>query len=80
MVPDDPTLTTEWINVVLEVEELRTLAYKQIIASLTPRNVFRELKTVFSRTFEQVRVAQIKYLRKNWVSATLDLSIDHRLT
>lgn len=52
---------------VIELETLKTLAFDQIMSSITPQNVLQELASPFTHRYAEVKRAEFAYLRKHWV-------------
>ena len=59
----------------MELEELKQLAFDQIVASITTSNVLMELLSDFTATYSSMRMVQLEFLRERWVrSFTLELN------
>jgi hypothetical protein len=52
---------------VVGLDHLKTLAYDQIMASLTPTNVLKELTSPFALKYDEVRAAEFSYMKIHWV-------------
>jgi hypothetical protein len=52
---------------VIGLAGLKDVAYRQILASLNPKNILRELSSPFTFKYDEIREAQYGYLSQHWV-------------
>jgi hypothetical protein len=57
------------------LEELKEMAFRQIIASLNNTNILHEVATNFAFKYEKVRAAELEYLSRSWPTIRKDESL-----
>ena len=51
----------------MELEELKQLAFNQIVAGIDTSNVLVELLSDFTATYSNMRTVQLGFLKEHWV-------------